>query len=132
MTSTPAAEAEPIIVDPENPAAGLTAPGRSGQIIFLICVIFSLWQIYNAAYSPVSSLVLRSTHVGFLMLVAFPLLRIRSADNGKVPVPWYDWALGIIGFALGLYHWVFEADLIQRSGDPSTLDLAVGCATLLL
>jgi TRAP transporter 4TM/12TM fusion protein len=132
MSSTAAVAAETIVIDPENPAAGLTAPGLSGRIIFVICVVFSLWQIYTAAYSPVSSIVLRSVHVGFLMLVAFPLLRFRAEQNGKVPVPWYDWALGILGFALGLYHWIFEAELIQRSGDPSGLDLAVGCAMVLL
>jgi TRAP transporter 4TM/12TM fusion protein len=124
--------AKSFIVDPENPAVGLTAPGRSGLAISIIAVIFSLWQIYTAAYTPFSSLVIRSVHVGFLLLLAFALFRIRSEKNGKVPVPWYDWCLGILAFLLGLYHWVFESDLIQRSGDPSKLDLAVGVAVLVL
>ncbi len=124
--------ARSFIVDPENPAVGLTAPGRSGQAISVIAVVFSLWQVYTAAYTPFSSIVIRSVHVGFLLLLAFALFRIRSEQNGKVPVPWYDWCLGGLAFLLGLYHWIFEAELIQRSGDPSRLDLAVGVAVLVL
>ena len=33
---------------------------------------------------------------------------------------------------LGLYHWVFEADLIQRAGDPTTTDLVVGTIAVVL
>ncbi|MGH7036197.1 MAG: TRAP transporter permease, partial [Stellaceae bacterium] len=88
--------------------------------------------MYTAAYAPFSSIVIRSVHVGFLMLLTFALMRLRSANNGKVAVPWYDWCLGGLAFLLGLYHWVFETELIQRSGSPSTVDLAVGVAVLLL
>ena len=132
MTVEAVAPTTQQLVDPENPAAGLTAPGLSGKAIYVIAVVFSLWQIYTAAYAPFSSIVIRSVHVGFLMLLTFALTRFRSAKNGKVAVPWYDWCLGGVGFVLGLYHWVFETELIQRSGSPSTVDLAVGVAVLLL
>ncbi|MGE5945414.1 MAG: TRAP transporter permease, partial [Betaproteobacteria bacterium] len=33
---------------------------------------------------------------------------------------------------LGLYHWVFEADLIQRAGQPNTADIVVGSVVILL
>src|SRR5262249_22741422 len=120
------------IVDPENPAVGLTAPGRSGQAIFVVTVLFSLWQIYTAAYSPFSSIVVRSVHVGFLLLTTFLLFRVRRAESGKRSIPWYDWCLGGLAFLLGLYHWVFESELIQRAGAPSIIDLSVGVAVLVL
>ncbi len=129
---TSEAAAATAIVDPENPAVGLSAPGASGRIITAIAIIFSLWQVYTAAYAPFSSIVIRSVHVGFLLLMTFTLFRLRRAESGKRAVPWYDWCLGGLAFLLGLYHWVFESDLIQRSGDPSTLDLAVGVAVLVL
>jgi TRAP transporter 4TM/12TM fusion protein len=34
--------------------------------------------------------------------------------------------LAVAGFGLGLYQWIFEADLIQRAGDPNTADLVAG------
>ncbi len=36
--------------------------------------------------------------------------------------------IAVLAFALAFYHSVFEAALIQRSGDPSTADLVVGTA----
>ncbi len=36
------------------------------------------------------------------------------------------WALGILSFALGLYHWVYYEGLILRAGDPNTVDITVG------
>ncbi len=132
MASEAAVPDATSIVDPENPAVGLSAPGLSGRVIFVIAVIFSLWQVYTAAYAPFSSIVIRSVHVGFLLLMTYTLFRVRKADSGKRAVPWYDWCLGGLAFLLGLYHWVFETDLIQRSGSPSTVDLAVGIAVLVL
>jgi TRAP-type uncharacterized transport system fused permease subunit len=43
-----------------------------------------------------------------------------------------DTALAFGALALSTYHWVFEAELIQRSGDPSTIDLFVGTALVIL
>ena len=33
------------------------------------------------------------------------------------------WLLGVAGMATGLYQWWFEADLIQRSGELTDLDV---------
>ncbi len=105
--------------------------GWAVPVIFWIGIIFSAYQIYTAAYSPLSSLVMRSLHVGFLLLMAFLLHRVtRSADRSRVP--WYDWILGGVAFALAFYHWVFEIDIIQRQGDPTKVDFWVGVAVLVL
>ena len=112
----------PRIVDKENPTAGMTQlSGLAGRIVFVIAIIFSLWQIYSAAFSPVSTIVLRSLHVGLLLLLTFLLFGWKEGGIRR-NIPWYDWLLAILGFALSLYHWVFESDLIQRAGDPSTAD----------
>ncbi|MBX9698098.1 MAG: TRAP transporter permease, partial [Acetobacteraceae bacterium] len=47
-------------------------------------------------------------------------------------LPWHDWLLAFGAFGLATYHWIFEADLIQRSGDPSTADLVVGGLVIVL
>ncbi len=125
------ASASRRLVDPENPAAGLTAPGFAGKVIFWFAVLFSLWQIGMAAYSPVSSIVVRSVHVGGLLFLTFALFRMRHGQHGG-PVPWYDWLLGGLAFLLGFYQWAFEGDLIQRAGDPNLTDIVVGVAVLVL
>ncbi len=105
--------------------------GFAVKTIFVIGVAFSVWQIYTAAYSPLSSLVMRSIHVGFLLLMTFLLYRV-SRNSRRDRIPWYDWILAVASFALGLYHWFFEIPLIQRDGDPTIIDLAVGAAVVLL
>jgi TRAP transporter 4TM/12TM fusion protein len=129
--SAPSAQGQ-ALVDPENPAAHLTLPGRAGQVVFAIALIFCAWQIITSAYSPVATIVVRSVHVGFLLLMVFALFRFRRSNTGHGGVPWYDWGLGGLAFGLGFYQWVFEADLIQRAGDPNTADIIVGCITIVL
>lgn len=91
--------------------------------LYCIAIAFSLFQLYTAVFTPLSSLVVRSVHVGFLILLALTLYRANGSGQNKVP--WYDWALGLTGFALGFYHWIFEADIMLRFL-PETQDLIVG------
>jgi TRAP transporter 4TM/12TM fusion protein len=63
------------------------------------------------------------------MLLTFAL----AAQLARTPVRRaVAWALAIIGFLLGLYHWIFFNDLILRVGLPTTLDLVVGVTTMVL
>ncbi len=105
--------------------------GWPAHVVFGVCMAFAAFQIWNAALSPLPSLVLRSVHVGFLMALGFLLYPPRRGAPGKrIPIP--DWGLALAAFVLGLYHWVFLAEIIQRSGEPSTADIAVGTAVVLL
>ncbi|HET9469896.1 MAG TPA: TRAP transporter fused permease subunit, partial [Usitatibacter sp.] len=54
------------------------------------------------------------------------LLYPATKKGDLTRVAWWDAILAVAAFVLGFYHWVFEADLIQRAGDPTALDLAVG------
>ncbi|HEX6957786.1 MAG TPA: TRAP transporter permease [Ferrovibrio sp.] len=114
------------IVDRENPVHGAAAlSGWQGKAVFVIAIAFTFFQIITAAFSPLSTLVLRSVHVGFLLTLTYLLFRFRRGDHSD-RAPWYDMALAAIAFVLSFYHWIFEGDLIQRAGDPSTMDLVVG------
>ena len=114
------------------------APAAQGQLhapeqhsapfsgaLFWVAIIFSTFQIVTAAFSPLSSSVVRAVHVGFLLLVTFVMLppfKVKSIG----------WLLGSVAFAVGLYHWVFEADLIQRAGEMTSADMVVGTITIVL
>ncbi|HEX7387181.1 MAG TPA: TRAP transporter permease [Castellaniella sp.] len=99
------------------------------RAIFWIAVAFSSFQIWTAAYSPLSSQVIRGIHVGFVMLMIFTLYSGgRTGSWGK----WLGWGLGILAFALGLYHWVYEADLTARAGQMTEADMVVGILTIVL
>ncbi len=134
-------------VAPEPQASGPVEPDRSGDTAaaphgaavgvaapaaFFIGIAFSVFQIWTAALSPLSSLSVRSLHVGFLLLMIFVLFGARRSEAPRGRVPWYDWLLGLVGFVLGFYHLVYEAPLILRAGDPTTTDIVVGCIEVAL
>ncbi|HEU0070846.1 MAG TPA: TRAP transporter permease [Alphaproteobacteria bacterium] len=103
--------------------------GRAGRVIFSIAVIFSVFQLYTAAFSPLPSIVVRSVHVGFLCLMTFCFaFQMAKTPGGKLLAV----LLAIAGFGLSLYHWIFYNDLIVRSGNPSTADIVVGIAVIAL
>jgi TRAP transporter 4TM/12TM fusion protein len=103
--------------------------GRVGALLFAVAIAFSAFQIWTAAYSPLPSQVIRSVHVGFLLLLFFGLL--GHAASSPAARAAYG-ALALVGFAVGFYHWVFYEELILRSGLPTTQDLIVGSVAVAL
>ena len=103
---------------------GLAAsPADWPKALFYVALLFSSFQIITAAFHPVSSQILRAVHVGFLLLVVFLSFPADGKDKPWQPLAWL---LGLAGMATALYQWVFEADLIQRSGDLTDMDMAIG------
>src|SRR5205085_8998694 len=105
--------------------------GIAAKVVAGLALAFSAYQLIIAAFAPLSSLPTRSIHVGFLLALSF-LIHPVSGRANRHRIAFYDAVLALLGFAIGLYHLVFEADLIQRSGDPSMTDLLVGTVFVIL
>jgi TRAP transporter 4TM/12TM fusion protein len=105
------------------------SPADWPKTLFYVALLFSVYQIIMAAFHPVSSQVLRAGHVGFLLMLVF--LSFPANGKGK---PWQPlaWVLALAGMGTAFYQWYFEADLIQRSGDLTTLDFIVGVTLIVL
>jgi TRAP transporter 4TM/12TM fusion protein len=116
----------------EGPAGPLSAAfgtDREGRLLFWIAVVFSLYQLATAAHVlNIPSQVVRALHVGFLLLLGMPF--VAAALGRARPVRLLAWVLGAIGFAVGLYQWIFYSDLLLRAGDPTTQDMVVGTISL--
>ncbi|MBT2294759.1 TRAP transporter permease [Pseudomonas fluorescens] len=99
------------------------------KTLFYVALLFSVFQIITAAFAPISSQVLRAVHVGFLLWVVF--LSYPAYGTSR---PWQPlaWALSLAGIATAAYQWIFESDLIQRSGDLTSTDLIVGIVLIVL
>ncbi|MCF8159571.1 MAG: TRAP transporter permease [Polaromonas sp.] len=113
--------------DPEPQAKVL------GRAIFWVALLFSSFQLITAAFSPLSSQVVRAVHVGFVLLLIYALFppfeySDRHAAKGRV----LGWLLGLTGFVFSLYHWLFEADLTQRAGELIPMDWVIGVVTVAL
>ncbi len=129
LNHKPAADAEPEF---EEHGKKRSLHGFSARLLMGFALLFSTFQLVIAAdLVALSSLPTRSIHVGFLCLLTFiiyPMLK-----KGKLSsVAWYDWVLGLGGFAISFYHLVFEADIIQHSGEPTTLELMLGTAMIIM
>nr|WP_314582985.1 TRAP transporter permease [uncultured Pseudomonas sp.] len=99
------------------------------RTLFYVALAFSVFQIVTAAFSPISSQVLRAVHVGFLLWVVFLSYPAYGTNRPWQPMAW---ALSLAGIATAAYQWVFEADLIQRSGDLTTGDMVIGLILIAL
>ena len=99
------------------------SPAQWPKALFAVALLFSVFQIVTAAYHPVSTQVLRSVHVGFLLLLIFLCYPLWGRARPWRPLAWL---LGVAGMATGLYQWWFEADLIQRSGELTDFDMLTG------
>jgi TRAP transporter 4TM/12TM fusion protein len=97
-----------------------------------LALLFSTYQLTVAAFQPLSSLITRALHVGFLLLIVFVLYPAVKRGRQMTQVPLLDWLLGATAFALAFYQWFNEGALIQRAGDPTTVDLVVGTLTIVL
>lgn len=98
------------------------------RTVFWIAVAFSSFQIWTAAYSPISSQVIRAVHVGFVLLMIFALHHGRHGRLSLIT----GWVMGLAGFVLSFYHWVFESDLTARAGQMTDADMVVGIVTIVL
>ncbi|MDK2796609.1 MAG: hypothetical protein PWQ19_159 [Tepidiphilus sp.] len=106
--------------------------GVASRLLFLIAVAFSLFQLYTAAFTPFSSLVTRAVHVGFLLTLTFGFLARDGLAKGKRLVPLLFLACALLAAGVAAYQWVFEHELMLRSGEPTSLDLWIGITLMAL
>ena len=95
------------------------------KAVFAVAIAFSTFQVITAAFSPISSTVVRAVHVGFLLLMTFLLMP-------PLKQRWIGWLVGGVGFVVSFYHWIFEAELIQRAGELTQWDMVIGVITIAL
>jgi len=106
--------------------------GRALFILSALALCFSVYQLVVAAFHPFSSLVTRAFHVGFLLALTFILYPAFKSRQRLSKVGAGDTVLALGAFLLSAYQWLYEGDLIQRAGDPTTIDLWVGTAMVIL
>ena len=68
---------------------GISANPRDWpKSLFYVALLFSIFQIVTAAFSPLSSQVLRAVHVGFLLWVVFLSYPAHGTDRPWQPLAW--------------------------------------------
>ncbi|MAW87217.1 MAG: C4-dicarboxylate ABC transporter [Phyllobacteriaceae bacterium] len=112
-----------------DPTGGGFPASREGRLLFWIAVAFSVFQLATAAHVVnLPSQIVRAIHVGFLLLLAFPM--VASAAGWRLPWKGLAWALALAAMAVAAYQWIEYKPLILRAGDPLPIDIVFGVVSL--
>lgn len=100
-----------------------------GRLLFWLALIFSVFQIATAAHIiDLTSQVVRAIHVGFLMLLTFPLVALARKSGPAVKI--IAWIMAGLGVVVAVYQWYEYTELLLRAGDPLTRDIVLGVIAL--
>jgi TRAP transporter 4TM/12TM fusion protein len=100
-----------------------------GRLLFWLALIFSVFQIATAAHIvDFASQVVRAIHVGFLMLLTFPLVALARKSGPAVKL--LAWVMAGLGVVVAFYQWYEYTELLLRAGDPLTRDIVLGVIAL--
>ena len=144
MSAAQSADAKPDIAALERLVAEADAGGRAptsravAVLLSVLAVAWALFQLWYASPFPYAlrfgifnSTEARSIHLAFALALAFLAYpAFRSSPRKYVPLG--DWALAAIAIAAVLYLLVFYREISARPGLPTTLDIAMSAAGVLL
>ena len=105
--------------------------GSWEQIIKIICICFSLFQLYTAAFGVFPAQIQRAVHLAFATPLIFLLYPATSKGSRSSMHP-LDVVLALLGTSIGLYMVVFYGDIMLRGGLPTFMDLFFGAMAVLL
>ncbi|MFL1455497.1 TRAP transporter permease [Marinobacter sp. GN3S48] len=122
----------------QTEVGGRAASGNAAIILFVIPLVWSLFQLWIASPLPYifnfglfNSTEARSIHLAFAVFLAFsafPMIKGRNLHS----VPFYDWILALVAAFCASYLYVFYEGLSSRPGLPTTRDLWVSMIGLVL
>lgn len=108
------------------------------KVLFFVPLAWTLFQLWYASPLPfmlnlfvLNDTEARSIHLAFaifLSYTAFPTLKSSPKDY----IPIQDWIVALIGAFCAGYIYIFYVQLADRPGDPTTFDLVVAVAGLIL
>lgn len=117
--------------------------GWQGRVLLTAALLWSLFQIWIASPLPYfdwpligsfgifNDTEVRSIHLAFAMFLAFnayPALKHSPRDH----IPWHDMILSLIAAFCAAYDYLFFAQLSDRPGMPTTMDVVTGVIGLLI
>jgi TRAP transporter 4TM/12TM fusion protein len=116
----------------EADLGGREPGGQVGLFLSLVAAGWSLFQVWYASPLPFVLRVglfndteARAIHLAVAIFLAFAVFpAFRSSSRRWVPAA--DWLLAVVGAFCASYLYLYYAELAQRPGTPTRLDLVVG------
>lgn len=112
-----------------DPLAESFPASLEGRFLFWTAIAFSVFQIATAAHViDFASQIVRAIHVGFLVLLTFPLMALARRKSGVWKAA--AWAMAVAGVAVAAYQYWEYLPLTLRAGDPLQRDIVLGVVAL--
>jgi TRAP transporter 4TM/12TM fusion protein len=105
--------------------------GLAFRVTFLIAIGMTCFQMYTAFFGVLTSTLQRSVHLSFAITLCFLFYPFSKRSKRKT-IPAVDFVLAALACAVTIYVTVFYEQLVQRIGDPTTVDLVTGVLTIVL
>ena len=115
--------------DKESTTRSLTPAWE--KLVKTICILFSLFQLYTAAFGVFEAQIQRSIHMAFMLVLVYLLYPARVSWR-KDGMQIIDVGLAVLGLAVGAYVVYEYVDLMMRAGLPTQYDIIFGAICILL
>ncbi|MCC8190039.1 MAG: TRAP transporter permease [Planctomycetes bacterium] len=106
-------------------------PGFWGKLIELMCIAFSLFHLYTAAFGQLPPQLQRSIHLGFALSLIFLLYPARASSD-RSRMHWPDILLAALSVWCCSYIITNYEAIVLQTELPSTVDIIHGGITILL
>lgn len=124
-------DVEKILEKYDRESASRTLSTFWQNVVRFVCIAFSLFQLYTAAFGVFEAQIQRAIHLGFALVLVYLLYPARLSKR-KEGVKWLDVLFALLGLAVGAYVVVEYTDLMMRAGLPTTGDIVFGALCILL
>lgn len=124
-------DVEKILEKYDRESASRTLSTFWQNVVRFVCIAFSLFQLYTAAFGVFEAQIQRAIHLGFALVLVYLLYPARLSKR-KEGVKWLDVLFALLGLAVGAYVVVEYTDLMMRAGLPTTGDIVFGAVCILL
>ncbi|MDJ0830543.1 MAG: TRAP transporter permease [Desulfobacterales bacterium] len=130
-------ELEEMVAETETGARNPTG-AISKNILFYVPLIWTLFQLWYASPLPFifnfavfNSTEARAIHLAFAIFLSYTAYpTFKSSPRNHIPIQ--DWIVALVGAFCAAYLFIFYAELSERPGDPTQLDLVVAVIGLIL
>ncbi|MDC0611788.1 TRAP transporter permease [Vibrio sp.] len=134
--NTPAQDVQDMVAQSDTGARNPN--GFAGRLLWVVPVCWSLFQLWYASPLPfifdfgvLNDTEARSIHLAFAIFLAFTAYpAFKNSSRDRIPV--FDWILALLGSFSAAYIYIFYAELAERSGAPTTLDVVVAVMGMIL
>lgn len=102
-------------------------------VISAIAILMAAFHFYTAGFGLLPAQKQGAAHLAFALVLVFLLYPAKSKRSASRAIPFYDIALAVIA-AVPLIYLIHQIDIIamERSGMPTTLDLAMGLLLIVM